>query len=68
MAIQPNQKSTGDRTSQARRATSNRPEQTAVTPAILPESAAPDTPTAEWGSPDGSLSDTGHQTVEIRMC
>ena len=47
MAIQAKRKSKGDRTSQARRATSNRPEQTAVTPAMLPESAAPDTSTAE---------------------
>ena len=47
MAIQPKQKSKSDRTSRARRLTSNKPELTAVTPAMLPESAAPDTSTAK---------------------
>jgi hypothetical protein len=40
MAIRPKLKSKGDRTSQARRATNNELERTAVTPAVLPESAA----------------------------
>jgi hypothetical protein len=69
MAIQPKQKSKSDRTSRARRLTSNRPELTAVTPAMLPESAAPDTSTAESKVADSApLSDSGHQAMEIRMC
>ena len=40
MAIQAKQKSKRDRTSQARRATSSELERTAVTLALLPESAA----------------------------
>ena len=40
MAIQTKQKSKGDRTSQARRATDSELGRTAVTPVLLPESAA----------------------------
>jgi hypothetical protein len=69
MAIQAKQKSKRGRTSQARRATSNKLEQTAVTPAILPESAAPDTSIAESNGADSALlSDSGHQALDVRMC
>ena len=40
MAIQAKQKSKGDRSSKARRATNDELERTAVTPALLPENAA----------------------------
>jgi hypothetical protein len=71
MAIQAKQKSKGDRTSQARRATNNELERTAVTPALLPESAARSQQfkSEELGAADPALAtDADDQTLRLGMC
>ena len=71
MAIQAKLKSKGDRTSQARRATNDELERTAVTPALLPENAARSQQfkPAELEAADPALAtESDDQTVSVRMC
>jgi len=67
MSIQRKQKSKNQRVT--RRATSNTLEQMVVTPALLPEIAAPDRSTAEAKVADSALpTNSDHQPVEIGKC
>ena len=70
MAIQTKQKSKGDRTSQARRATDSELGRTAVTPVLLPESAARSQQfkPEELGAADEWLAtNSDDQTVKLKM-
>jgi hypothetical protein len=70
MAMQTKQKSKGDRTSQARRATDSELGRTAVTPALLPESAARSRQfkPEELGAADEWLAtNSDDQTVKLKM-